>query len=73
MKILIKNGRVIDPASNFDEICDLALAAGRVVGIRSIPSGFAASKVIDAFGRSTEWKRADRSELGETISIVGRI
>ena len=23
MKILIKNGRVIDPASNFDEICDV--------------------------------------------------
>jgi len=42
--------RVIDPASNFDEICDLALAAGRVVGIGSIPSGFAASKVIDASG-----------------------
>ncbi len=50
MKILIKNGRVIDPASNFDEICDLALAAGRVVGIRSVPPGFAASKVIDATG-----------------------
>lgn len=50
MKILIKNGRVIDPASNFDEICDLALAAGRVVGIKDIPSGFGASKMIDASG-----------------------
>ena len=50
MKILIKNGRVIDPASNFDEICDLALAAGRVVGIRNVPSGFSPSKVIDATG-----------------------
>jgi dihydroorotase len=27
MKILIKNGRVIDPASNFDEIADVAIAA----------------------------------------------
>ena len=50
MKILIRNGRVIDPASNFDEICDLALAAGRVVGLKSIPPGFAATKVIDATG-----------------------
>jgi dihydroorotase len=50
MKILIKNGRVIDPASNFDEICDIANAAGRIVSIRSTPSGFAPSKVIDATG-----------------------
>jgi dihydroorotase len=50
MKILIKNGRVIDPASNFDEICDVALAAGRVLAIKNIAPGFAASKVIDASG-----------------------
>jgi dihydroorotase len=50
MKILIKNGRVIDPASNFDEICDIALAAGRVLAIRNIASGFSPSKVIDATG-----------------------
>jgi dihydroorotase len=50
MKILIKNGRVIDPASNFDEIAEVALAAGRVVGIKNIPQGFAPSKVIDAGG-----------------------
>jgi dihydroorotase len=50
MKILIKNGRVIDPASNFDEICDIALAAGRVLAIRNISSEFSPSKVIDASG-----------------------
>jgi len=50
MKILIKNGRVIDPASNFDEICDVAVAAGRIVSIRKIAPGFAPSKVIDAAG-----------------------
>ncbi|HSW19787.1 MAG TPA: dihydroorotase [Ramlibacter sp.] len=50
MKILIKNGRVIDPASNFDEICDVALAAGRIVSIRNLPQGFSASRVIDASG-----------------------
>jgi dihydroorotase len=50
MKILIKNGRVIDPASNFDEICDVALAAGRVLAIKNIAPEFSASKVIDAAG-----------------------
>src|SRR5438132_713546 len=50
MKILIKNGRVIDPARNFDEICDVALAAGRVVSIRHVPDGFAPARVIDARG-----------------------
>ena len=50
MKILIKNGRVIDPASNFDEVCDVALAAGRVLAIKNIASGFAPNKVIDATG-----------------------
>ena len=50
MKILIKNGRVIDPASNFDEVCDLAIAAGRVVAIRNMPTGFAPNKTIDATG-----------------------
>jgi dihydroorotase len=50
MKILIKNGRVIDPASGFDEVCDIALAAGRVVSIKNIASSFSASKVIDAAG-----------------------
>jgi dihydroorotase len=50
MKILIKNGRVIDPASNFDEVCDVAVAAGRIMAIRNIAPNFAPAKVIDATG-----------------------
>jgi dihydroorotase len=50
MKIVIKNGRVVDPASNFDEVCDVALAAGRVLAIGNIAPGFSANKVIDARG-----------------------
>jgi dihydroorotase len=50
MKILIKNGRVIDPASNLDEICDVALGAGRVLAIKNIAPGFSPAKVIDAAG-----------------------
>ena len=50
MKILIKNGRVVDPATNFDEICDLAVAAGRIVAIKNIASDFVPSHTLDASG-----------------------
>lgn len=50
MKILIKNGRVLDPGSNRDEIADVAIAAGRVVAIGGTPAGFTASRVIEANG-----------------------
>ena len=50
MKILIQGGRVIDPAGKFDEVCDLALAAGRIVGIGRIPEGFVPNKLIEARG-----------------------
>lgn len=50
MKILIKNGRVLDPGSNRDEIADVAIAAGRVVAIGGTPAGFTASRTIEANG-----------------------
>jgi dihydroorotase len=50
MKILIKNGRVINPATGFDEICDLAVAVSKVVAIKNIASDFVPNKTIDATG-----------------------
>ncbi len=50
MKILIKNGRVIDPATQFDAVCDVAIAAGRIIGIQKIAPDFAPNRVIDATG-----------------------
>ena len=50
MKILIKNGRVINPASGFDQVADLAIAAGRIVSIGDVPADFAPNKTIDASG-----------------------
>jgi dihydroorotase len=50
MKILISNGRVIDPATGRDEVADVAIAAGRLVAVGDAPAGFTASKVIDATG-----------------------
>ena len=49
MKILIRNGRVIDPASGRDEVVDVAIAADRIVAIGAT-AGFAADRVIDARG-----------------------
>ena len=50
MKILIKNGRVIDPASKFDSVCDVAIGSGRIVSIGQTAPDFTANKVIDATG-----------------------
>ena len=50
MKIVIKNGRVINPASKFDSVCDVAISAGRVVSIGQVASNFVADKTIDASG-----------------------
>ncbi len=50
MKILIQNGRVIDPASKFDAVCDVAIAGGRIVSIGQTAPDFAANKTIDATG-----------------------
>ena len=50
MKILIQNGRLIDPASQTDTVADLAIAAGRVIGIGKLPADFHPSRTIDATG-----------------------
>jgi len=51
MKILIQNGRVMDPARGFDQVCDVAIAAGRVLAVGKAPAGFEADRVIDASGQ----------------------
>ncbi len=50
MKILIEQGRVIDPASGRDELADVAVAAGRIVGIGRTPADFKPARSIDASG-----------------------
>jgi dihydroorotase len=50
MKILIKNGRLLDPASNRDAIGDVAIAAGRIVGLGQVSSEFGPDRVVDARG-----------------------
>jgi dihydroorotase len=50
MKIHIKNGHLIDPANGVDARQDLYIAAGRVVCIGQAPSGFTATRTINAAG-----------------------
>ena len=50
MKLLIKNGRVVDPASGLDVVGDVAIAAGRIVGLNRVADDFTPDKVIDAAG-----------------------
>jgi dihydroorotase len=50
MKILIKNGRLVDPASGLDQVGDLAITSGRISAIGKVSGDFAADRVIDATG-----------------------
>jgi len=50
MKILIKNGRLVDPATGRDAIGDVAIAAGRIVSLGKVSPDFHANRTIDASG-----------------------
>jgi dihydroorotase len=50
MKIVIRNGRVIDPASGRDEVTDVRIATGRILGIGPVPADFGADRVLEATG-----------------------
>jgi dihydroorotase len=51
MRIEIRNGRVIDPASGTDSNTALYLAEGRIAAMGLAPDGWQADKVLDAQGR----------------------
>ncbi len=50
MKILVRGGRVMDPATGLDEIGDVAIAAGRIVSLNGGGADFTPNKTIDASG-----------------------
>ncbi|HDZ56874.1 MAG TPA: dihydroorotase [Pseudomonas xinjiangensis] len=50
MRLTIEGARVIDPASQLDEITDLHVSGGRILAIGAAPQGFVASQTIDARG-----------------------
>jgi dihydroorotase len=50
MKIIIRGGRVIDPASSFDGVTDLYIAAGKIAAIGNAPADWHSNKEINAAG-----------------------
>jgi len=49
-RLLIKNGRVIDPASGHDAVADVWIEDGVIRGVGTNLSGAAGADVIDATG-----------------------
>ena len=50
MKILIKNGRLINPASGRDGPGDVAIAGGRIVTLGAVSADFQPDRTLDASG-----------------------
>ena len=48
--LVIKNGRIIDPANQLDEVQDLYISQGKIIAIGDQPDGFEAGQTIDASG-----------------------
>jgi dihydroorotase len=46
--ILIKDGRIIDPANKIDHIGSVYIVDGKIASVTNEPAGFRANKVIDA-------------------------
>ncbi|MDR2365928.1 MAG: dihydroorotase [Zoogloeaceae bacterium] len=50
MKIVIQNGRVVDPKNQIDQIADVCVAAGKIVSVGVPPADFHADREIGAAG-----------------------
>ena len=51
-QIIIKNARIINPATQLDEVTDLAIQKNKIAGIgNSIPEGFRTTETIDGSGK----------------------
>ncbi len=50
MKTLIKNGRLIDPASGLDVVGDVAIGSGKILALGQAPADFSPQRTIDASG-----------------------
>ena len=50
MKLEIRNGRLVDPATGFDGAASLFIDGATIAAIGTAPAGFAAERVVDAAG-----------------------
>ena len=49
-QLLIKGGRLVDPASGTDAVLDLTIREGKIAALGALPDGFVPDRVIDAQG-----------------------
>ena len=52
MRLIITNGRLIDPANKLDKKADLYIVDGHIIGHGPKPDGFEADQTIDASGKT---------------------
>jgi len=50
MKLVIRNGRVVDPKNGVDAVTDVSIDAGKVIAVGPIPAGFHADREVEASG-----------------------
>ena len=50
MKLVIRNGRVVDPKNGVDAVTDVSIDAGKVLAVGPIPAGFHADREVEASG-----------------------
>jgi dihydroorotase len=51
MRIVLRGGRLIDPAHGIDAVLDLFIAEGRIAGVGPTPAGFTSDQEIEARDR----------------------
>ncbi|XZG70965.1 dihydroorotase [Chitinibacteraceae bacterium HSL-7] len=49
-RIVIQNGRLVDPMHGSDQLADLYIADGKIVAVGNAPAGFEPEEIIDATG-----------------------
>jgi dihydroorotase len=51
MNILITQGRLMDASQQLDQVQDLYISAGKIVGMGAAPQGFQPDQTLDAEGK----------------------
>jgi dihydroorotase len=69
MKISIRNGHIIDPANDLDQVSDLFIEDDKIVSIGTQPDGFSDDETIDASGH---WILPGLVDLGARLREPGQ-
>ncbi|HFE38550.1 MAG TPA: dihydroorotase [Gammaproteobacteria bacterium] len=51
MRLLIRNGRLINPGTEFDGVADVCVENGKIIALGDVPAGFRGDEEIDAGGQ----------------------